>query len=142
MSTPTQVIQSMFNHLTASYSADEAREILVQKYPGMEGDITALKVDPTKYGVTKVEMGKVVSTVPAGEGDEDSELVKAVKEKTKKVAKPKADKAPKAESKADIARRLYAEAEDKSRAAMIAVFMDQLGMSKAAASTYFYNVKG
>lgn len=137
------VIQSMFNHLTASYSADEAKEILVQKYPESEGDINLLEVDPSKYGVTTVEMGKVVSrTEPVTESTDESDLVKAVKEKTKKVAKPKAEKAPKAESKADIARKLYAEAEDKSRAAMIALFQEKLGMSKAAASTYYYNVKG
>lgn len=136
-----ETIQSMFNHLAVSYSADEAREILVQKYPEMEADITELQltVDPSKYGVTTVEMGKVTKRTEAGTG---KDLAEAVKAKTKKVAKPKAEKAPKAESKADIARKLYAEATDQSRGAMIKVFMEQLGMSKAAASTYYYNVKG
>ena len=128
------VIQSMFNHLTSSYSADEAKEILIQKYPESEGDIQTLVVDPSKYGITKVEMGKVVEVTPPA-----TELTKAVKEK---VAKPKKEKATKTESKVDIARKLYTEASDKSRGAMIKVFMDNLGMSKAAASTYYYNVKG
>jgi hypothetical protein len=126
------VIQSMFNHLTASYSPDEAREILVQKYPESESTIKEFKVDSLR--TTVVEMGKVKSVTEAG-----SDLVKAVKTK---VAKPKADKAPKAESKADQARAMFLAAEDKSRGAMIALFQEKLGMSKAAASTYFYNVKG
>lgn len=136
-----ETIQSMFNHLAVSYSADEAREILVQKYPEMEAEINEIQltVDPSKYGVTTVEMGKVVKRTEAGTGND---LTEAVKAKTKKAAKPKAEKAPKAESKADIARKLYAEAKDQSRGAMIKVFMDKLGMSKAAASTYYYNVKG
>ena len=126
------VIQSMFNHLTASYSPDEAREILVQKYPDSESTIKEFKVDSLR--TTVVEMGKVKSVTEAG-----SDLVAAVKTK---VAKPKTEKAPKAESKVDLARAMYVAAEDKSRAAMIALFQEKLGMSKAAASTYFYNVKG
>lgn len=126
------VIQSMFNHLTASYSPDEARDILVQKYPESESTIKEFKVDSLR--TTVVEMGKVKSVTEAG-----SDLVTAVKTK---VAKPKAEKAPKTESKADQARAMFMAAEDKSRAAMIALFQEKLGMSKAAASTYFYNVKG
>ena len=147
-SVSTQVVKSMFNHLIASYSADEAREILVQKYPDMEGEIELL-TDPSLYG-------EPVETVEATDEEIDlqaetaeADLVKAVKAKTakpkkEKVSKPKkvkAEKPQKAESKVDIARKLYAAAEDKSRGAMIQVFMDQLGMSKAAASTYYYNVK-
>jgi hypothetical protein len=129
------VIQSMFNHLTASYSPDEAREILVQKYPDAESTIKEFKVDSLR--TTVVEMGKVKSVTEAG-----SDLVTAVKTKVAKPKAEKAEKAPKAESKADQARAMYLAAEDKSRAAMIALFQEKLGMSKAAASTYFYNVKG
>lgn len=132
--TSANVIQSMFNHLTASYSADEAREILAQKYPESESLIKEFKIDGLR--TTVVEMGKVKSVTEAGAG---AELTKAVKAK---VAKPKAEKAPKAESKADQARAMYLAAEDKSRAAMIVLFQEKLGMSKAAASTYYYNVKG
>ena len=139
MSNPsTNVIQSMFNHLTASYSADDAKEILVQKYPDSESVIKEFTVDSLR--TTVVEMGKVKSVKEAG-----SDLVTAVKTK---VAKPKAEKAPKvekapkAESKADKARVMYTESEDKSRATMIAMFMEKLGMSKAMASTYFYSCKG
>ena len=135
--TSTKVIQSMFNHLAASYTEDEARDILVQKYPESEGEIKLLQ--PASYTVTKVEMGKVVSVQ---EAQTDSDLTKAVKAKVAKAPKAPKEKAPRAETKADVARQLFADAEDKSRGAMIKVFMEKLGMSKAAASTYFYNVKG
>lgn len=130
------VIQSMFNHLTASYTEDEARDILVHKYPDAESEIREFKIDGLR--TTTVEMGKVTAVT---EADGSAELTKAVKAK---VAKPKAEKPVKEKkaSKVDLARELYEQSEDKSRAAMIAIFMDKLGMSKAAASTYFYNIKG
>lgn len=147
------VIQSMFNHLAASYTEDEAREILVQKYPDAEDVLANIK--PENYRVTKVEMGSVSEVIePAAEVEVKAKPAKKAKapkaEKPAKVAKEKAPKAekpvveaaPKAESKADRARAMYAAATDKSRAAMIALFMAELGMSKAAASTYYYNVKG
>lgn len=132
------VIQSMFNHLTASYSENEARDILVQKYPESESLIKEFKIDGLR--TTVVEMGKVKSVTEANTA-ETTELTKAVKAK---VAKPKAVKAVKEKkvSKVDQARELYEAAEDKSRGAVIAVFMEKLGMSKAAASTYYYNIKG
>lgn len=133
------VIQSMFNHLTASYSESEAREILVQKYPESESMIKEFKIDGLR--TTVVEMGKVKSVTEASTETAPAavELKNAVKAK---VAKPKAEKAAKAPSKVDQAREIYEAAADKSRGAVIAVFMEKLGMSKAAASTYYYNIKG
>lgn len=133
------VIQSMFNHLTASYSESEARDILVQKYPDSESMIKEFKVDGLR--TTVVEMGKVksvsdpatIETAPSA-----VDLKTAVKAK---VAKPKAEKPAKKASKVDQARELYLNAKDQSRAAMIAVFQEKLGMSKAMASTYFYSCK-
>lgn len=150
------VIQSMFNHLAASYTEDEAREILVQKYPDAEDVLANIK--PENYRVTKVEMGSVSEVIePAAEVEakpakkakapkvkapKAEKPAKVAKEKAPKAEKPVVETAPKAESKADRARAMYAAATDKSRAAMIALFMAELGMSKAAASTYYYNVKG
>lgn len=133
------VIQSMFNHLTASYSENEARDILVQKYPESESMIKEFKIDGLR--TTVVEMGKVKSVTEASTETAPAtvELKKAVKAK---IAKPKAEKAAKAPSKVDQAREIYEAAADKSRGAVIAVFMEKLGMSKAAASTYYYNIKG
>jgi len=130
------VIQSMFNHLAASYTEDEAREILVQKYPDASEVLANIK--PENYRVTQVEMGskvRVVEPTVAGDGET---VAPAKAPKAPKVVAPAA---PKAATKADRARELYAAATDKSRGAMIDLFVRELGMSKSGASTYFYNVK-
>lgn len=125
--TSNAVIASMFKHLTASYTPDEAREILVQKYPEQEGEINMLEVSDVRDAVV------------AAIETETTKLATAVKAKTAKPAKaPKAKKA----SKMDQARDLYAKATDKSRKNMLEVFNKELGLSKAAASTYYYTVKG
>jgi hypothetical protein len=129
------VIQSMFNHLSASYSADEAKDILVQKYPESETLIKEFKVDGLR--TTVVEMGKVKSVTEAG-STVATDLKTAVKTK---VAKPKTESAPKKESKVDLARAMYNQSENKTRAVVVAMFMEKLGMSKAMASTYFYSCR-
>lgn len=134
-----QVIQSMYKHLVQSYDPAEAREILVQKYPEQEGDILTLQYE-------------VVQSESADE-TETEQLASAVKQKVAKPAKPakvakvKAPKVAKpakvkTETKMDKARALYEAASDKSRKAMIELFGKELGMSAAASSTYFYNIKG
>lgn len=135
-SVSSNVISSMFNHLMQSYSEEEARFLLIQKYPDSADVIS--QINPDEYRRTVVEMGSAVKVIDAVEPQEPKQA-KAVKGR-----KPsqKATSAPKKETKADVARRLYSEATDKSRGAIIQLFIDNLGMSKAAASTYFYNVKG
>lgn len=140
-----QVMQSMFNHLAASYTEDEAREILVQKYPAEQTRI---------FSMGKLVNGTVeVTTEDETEVTDTAKLAKAVKVMTAKPAKAKPAKvakapkqpkaaAPKKVTKMDQARELYAAASDKSRKAMIEVFGKELGLSTAAASTYFYTVKG
>lgn len=138
------VIQSMFNHLIASYSEDEAREILVQKYPAQKGDIYSMGklVKSAKTAAVEQEGEDGDAEVEVEEVETNTEkLAKAVKAKTAKPAKAAAAPKDKKVSKMDQARELYANATDKSRKAMIEVFGKELGLSAAAASTYFYNVK-
>lgn len=123
------VMASMFKHLTASYSPTDARVILKEKYPHAADAIDGFEVDTS---VTAESVGEAIETQTA-------KIKAAVKAR---ISKPKAEKAPKAESKMDKARALYAAAEDKSRKAMIELFNKELGLSAAAASTYFYSVKG
>jgi hypothetical protein len=127
------VIASMFKHLTASYSPDEAREILVNKYPDNRDDINSLQADrPTAQDVADAI------------DNETDNLVAAVKAKTAKStnrSKPAKQSAEHKVTKIDRARELYANATDKSRKAMIELFTAELGLSTAAASTYYYNVK-
>ena len=47
----------------------------------------------------------------------------------------------KGESKSTKAKALYIETEDKSRKGIIALFVKELGMSEAGASTYYFNCK-
>lgn len=63
--------------------------------------------------------------------------------KTEKVKAPKAEKqpkAPKAPSKAQLAREIYAAAVDKSRKVVTKMFIDQLGLTPAGASTYYQSI--
>lgn len=129
MTVNTNVLTAMFKHLTASYSVDEAREILLQKYPDAANDIELVVAE------TPASSESVVDAIET----ETKKLATAVKQKT---AKPKKEAKPKAQSKMDRAREIYAAAEDKSRKAMLEAFGKELGLSKAAASTYFYAVKG
>ena len=140
------MIEVMFAHLMKTHSEQEAHDLLIEKYPDSEGDI--LIFNPNED--TEVEL--VTPTFEAAEAEVETEVeVKAQPvEKPAKAKKEAKVKAPKAEkpavekkvSKADQARELFQAAEDKSRGAMIKVFMEKLGFSKAAASTYFYNIRG
>lgn len=67
----------------------------------------------------------------------------------KRGRKPSADSTPKAAyvrktpvgpTKREQAAKLFASAPDKSRAAVVSLFMDKLGMTKAGATTYAYTV--
>ena len=118
-----ELIRTMFKHLVKTYSVDEAREILVTKYPNAEEFIAEL--DAT-------EEVQEVTNEPTPE-----KVEKAVRSK----ATPKKVKKEKGPSKIDRARELYEAAEDKSRKAIIDLFVKELEMSKAAASTYYYNCK-
>jgi len=137
-----QVMQAMFNHLVQSYTTEEAREILIQKYPEAEGDISLM---------TGMSLPEIPEDEPAVE---QTKLVKAVKEKVAKPAKAKAVKAPKpakvkvernarANSKLARARELFINLtkQGKSRGEIINAFMTELEMQKAGATTYYYNVQ-
>lgn len=125
-----ELIRVMFKHLVKTYSLEQAREILVTKYPNSKELIMSLEsVEPT-----------VDETVGAVSEGALEKVKKAVKEKTAKpkVVKPAKEKS---ESKMDKAKVLYAELEDKTRKNVIAQFVEQIGLTPAAASTYYYNIK-
>ncbi len=136
--TNSSVIQNMFNHLATAYSAEDAKDILLQKYPDAKEVLD--NIDAGQFRITKVEMGtpyKVIEAVGTGTGKSTlKEVVKA------KVAKPSKVVEPKGTSKRELAQKLFNASTDKSRAAIIDLFVKELGMTKAGASTYFYSVKG
>jgi hypothetical protein len=114
----------MFKHLVKSYSLEETQEILVTKYPESKEYIMEMRVEESPV----IESTEVTPTKP----------VKTPKVKAEKAPKPVKEKV---ESKMDKARVLFAEATDKSRKAIVALFMAELNMSAAAASTYYYTCK-
>lgn len=59
----------------------------------------------------------------------------------KHVKAAKAAKPSEGKTKLERARELFAAAPDKSRAAIIALFIAELGMTKSGASTYFYSAQ-
>lgn len=124
------VIQSMYKHLVQSYDSSEAREILIQKYPDSEEEIMGLNESSDQNEVDA-----------SAEDTENEKLTRAVKQKTAKAPKAVKPVAEKKVSKMGIARDLYAKATDKSRKAMIEVFMKELGLPSTTASTYYYNIK-
>lgn len=115
MDSRENLVKAMYKHLVVAYTPDEARDILLQKYPDAEGYVDEM--------IAEVD-----------QEDERNALLEAVKQKQK----PQKEKPV---TKMSLAQDLYAKAEDKSRKAMIELFMSELGLSKVAASTYYYNVK-
>ena len=174
-------MKAVMRNLLKDYSEDDARKMMIEKYPHLEGDIVNLNMneEDTPYTVKNpapVSFEAVDDTfdeeaeldvegledTDIEEDDETDRLIKAVESaieaaeqpaKPVKVTKTKPAKtsvvkeksvklvADKGESKAARAREMYANATDKSRKTMIAMYMNELGLSAAAASTYYYSAK-
>lgn len=89
-------------------------------------------------------LGDIYPGFPA-QGELD--VLCGISEPVVEVAPAKPAKAAKAvkqvegKTKLERARELFAAAPDKSRAAIIALFMAELGMTKSGASTYFYTAQ-
>ena len=173
-------MKAVMRNLLKDYSEEDARKMMIEKYPHLEGDIVNLDMneEDTPYTVKnpvpvsfeavddtfdeEAELDvKGLEDTDLEEEDETDRLIKAVESaieaaeqpakvakaaKTAKTAKSVKTTKPvqtadKGESKAARAREMYANATDKSRKTMIALFMAELGLSAAAASTYYYSAK-
>ena len=112
---------------------DNSREI-GKPYPGFPEDMQAR---PVKYRM------KNMQTMNAFEQLDHDLAQRKAKPKAAKVAKePKAPKAPRASgpTKADRALEIFKRL-GGDKAAVIAAIKDELSMSDAGATTYFYNAK-
>lgn len=176
-------MKAVMRNLLKDYSEEDARKMMIEKYPHLQGDIVNLdvKTEDSPYimkNPAPVSFEAVDDTFDeeaeldvegledVGVEDEADRLIKAVeavletaeqpakvakttKTKTTKTPAVKAEKtaktakivADKGESKAARARDMYINATDKSRKTMIAMYMTELGLSVAAASTYYYSAK-
>lgn len=87
---------------------------------------------------TKREFGKPYPGFP-----EDNQPAKKAKKTAaaKPAAKKVVKRAAKTGTKLELARQLYAANWKQGRERVIALFMSELNMSKAGATTYFYNAK-
>jgi len=131
-------IETMFERLTDSYTVDETVEILLAKYPNSKSKIEEMSIKMNDK--PEAEETDVPVVEKEAEKTDAEKLAKAVDKKTKPPKKAKPPKEKKV-TKASRARVLYADAVDKSRKAMIALFTKELDMSPSAASTYFYTCK-
>lgn len=96
--------------------------------------ITAIKSDDAVYvqGKQTVKGDVIYNKVVYDKINKVEGVEELVKEKVLRA---------KGESKSTKAKALYTEAEDKSRKGIIALFVKELGMSEAGASTYYFNCK-
>lgn len=158
-------IKSLYNQYSKQYSESLAFEMLMDKYPEAEDQLYELRDGKQKTTEVNVQSQALFTNVnPA-----DSALVAsepdvaaavfdsmvnppAIDLTTVKKTRKKAEKKPvevsgevevkeKKVSKAQQAFDIYVAAEDKSRAAITKVFIEQLGMTAAGASTYMQNCK-
>ncbi len=103
----------------------------------LEGDMLDDDEIPVPVRAPRVKVEKPAEPVKAA--PKAAKPVKTPKaEKVTKKAAPAVDKQP---SKADRALAIYQAAPDKSRKVIIALFIDQLGMTSAGAATYLQNIK-
>ena len=95
-------------------------------------------VKQTKTHIS-IDLGHGVATLPLEEGT--IHKARAPKARKASVTIQKATRAPKAGTKKVEALKIYRDNVAAGKAVVIDMFMANLGMSKAGATTYFYNCK-
>lgn len=150
----TNQIKSIFTGYTNKYGEQEAIERFLEKYPDEEGSLELLMTgeleldESMKYTAPEDELPEVsdeelviVQKTKVEVKAEEPKAEKPKKEKKAKVVKEKTEKVNKGPSKAELARQIYANAEDKSRKVVTELFIKELGLTAAGASTYYQNCK-
>ena len=106
------------------------------------------QVQVTAPEVATAVFNTIVETATEVNEGEAPKIEKISKKKEKKPTEVKAKKEPKVKevkekviSKAELARQIYANAEDKSRKVVTELFIKELGLTAAGASTYYQNCK-
>lgn len=148
-----QTIKATMNGLVSKYGEEEAIERFLEKYPDEEGSLELLMTgeleldESMKYTAPEDELpevedkAEIIAETVTEVKAEEPKAEKPKKEKKAKVVKEKTEKVNKGPSKAELARQIYANAEDKSRSAVTKIFMEQLGLTAAGSSTYMQNCK-
>lgn len=117
-----------------------------------EGNQTELNLDEIEFTDPVTSAAVFGNLVAAATGESAITVPEDAKPKGKRATKVKAEKAPEAVkavkadtpkkvSKAELARQMYASADDKSRKVITARFVAELGLTTAGANTYLNNIK-
>lgn len=148
-----QMIKAMMNGLVSKYGEEEAIERFLEKHSEYEGEMYMVLngedelPETMKYTAPEDELPEVpdeadiIAETAVEVKAEEPKAEKPKKEKKAKVVKEKTEKVNKGPSKAELARQIYANAEDKSRKVVTELFIKELGLTAAGASTYYQNCK-
>jgi len=120
-----ELIRTMFKHLIKTYTVEEAKELLITKFPAATEFVKELSADDFK-DEDRVQIAKVAR-------------VKA--EKAVKEGKTKRTRTTTGPSKKDRAMELYKNSLDKSRKDMIELFVNELEMAPSSASNMYHTCK-
>lgn len=155
-------VRVQFTDLSAQFSASLARDMLMEKYEGEEDQVSEIideliskqlnkaVVDQTEdegdgYAIQSVESTDDQSEDQAEEQPEPvtnenalNMLVSTATGEAQPKKKAKKDSAP---SKASVAAEIYANATDRTRKVIIQRFIDEAGLTKAGAQTYYAVIK-
>lgn len=148
----TRAIKSIYTGLANKYGEQEAIERFLEKYSEYEGDLMLILSGEDELDQSMKIQGEQVD-VEISEDEEFLEEEEVVEEEVKAqpaiVEQPKQEvkKEPKVKkvkerviSKAELARQIYANAEDKSRKVITARFVSEVGLTTAGANTYFNTI--
>ena len=150
-------IKAVMRNLMKDYCEEDARKLMIEKYPYLEGDIINISVTDDDTPVASSPEPVVFEAID-DTFDEEAEIdvkdliddteqliaVEAVVEETKKpikTVKSTRTSTARKDSKAARARKLYMDATDKSRKAIVALFVSELDMTPTAAGAYYYHCK-
>lgn len=141
-------VKALYTNYCGKHTPEVAFEMLVEKYPDIEGDLLAI-IDGEDNIVESGLTFQADDNYFDGEVESEPEIIAQPKKKVnvpkiEKVAKKKVEKSTppaKVPSKAQLAYEIYANAVDKSRKVMIEIFMKDLGLTSAGSSTYLQNCK-
>ena len=148
-----QTIKATMNGLVSKYGEEEAIERFLEKHSEYEGEMYMVLngedelPETMKYTAPEDELpevedkAEIIAETVTEVKAEEPKAEKPKKEKKAKVVKEKTEKVNKGPSKAELARQIYANAEDKSRKVVTELFIKELGLTAAGASTYYQNCK-
>lgn len=125
-----QTVMVLFKGLCDSCGVLTAQQIINQHYPYAKQWIDAPQPKQSNLDQFKSKPHQLIILQP-----KSSDIVTPKRPTITPIAKVKTH------SKLDQARELFHSSTDKSRKAIIQLFIDKIGLSPAAASTYFYSAQ-